>query len=186
MNNKNIDCVIIDPDVFYDKRGYFFESYNKNVIYNRYDISDKFVQDNESYSVKNVIRGLHFQIPPYAQAKLVRVTHGKVLDIVVDVRVNSETFGDYFSVNLSAQNKKQLYIPEGFAHGFVALTEKVRLCYKCDEYYKPKFERGIRWDDPDLNIDWSISKDSAIVSEKDFKLPRLSECTFLNDISWES
>ncbi|MAO65713.1 MAG: dTDP-4-dehydrorhamnose 3,5-epimerase [Balneola sp.] len=180
---NELGCHIIKPKIYTDNRGYFFESYNKANL-KKYGISTNFVQDNESFSTKNVLRGLHFQVPPSAQAKLVRVTYGKVLDIAVDIRANSLTFGDYCSVILSDKNKKQLFIPKGYAHGFVVLSDKARFCYKCDTYYDPKSERGIRWDDPDLEIDWKISKEEALISDKDSILPKFSDCTFINNLNW--
>ena len=169
------ECKVIIPEVYSDKRGYFFESYNKEDLKYKHDIKTDFVQDNESFSRKNVLRGLHFQLPPFAQAKLVRVPYGKILDIVVDIRAGSSTFGDYCSIILSAKNKKQLFIPKGYAHGFVVLSEEARFCYKCDNHYNKNYERGIKWNDTDINIDWGIDPQKVIVSEKDKSLPLLKE-----------
>ncbi len=155
------DLLILTPKIFKDKRGYFLESYNKKLI-------DKdFVQDNESLSQKGVLRGLHFQKPPYSQAKLVRVIKGAVLDIVVDLRKNQPTYGKHFAIKLSAKNKKQLYIPEGFAHGFLTLKKNTIFTYKCSEYYHPETEGCIHCFDKDLAIDWKIK--NVILSEKDKK-----------------
>jgi len=162
--------IIIQPKVFKDNRGCFFEPYNKskfdenNLIYN-------FVQDNQSESEYGVIRGLHYQIAPHAQAKFVRVLHGKVLDVVVDLRQNSKTFGKSFSIELSDENKTQLLIPRGFAHGFSVLSEKVIFFYKCDNFYNKSSERGFMYNDPKLNIDWKIPEKDQIISEKDLKNP---------------
>jgi dTDP-4-dehydrorhamnose 3,5-epimerase len=161
--------VIIDPAIFGDHRGHFLESYNEKEFK---EVISKvcFVQDNESKSSKGVLRGLHFQKPPFAQAKLVRCIEGKVLDVAVDIRKNSKTYGQHFTTELSGKNKKQVFIPRGFAHGFVVISEFAILSYKVDNYYKPEFESGIIWNDPDLNIDWRINKSEIVVSEKDTKL----------------
>jgi dTDP-4-dehydrorhamnose 3,5-epimerase len=169
------ECKVIEPKVFSDKRGYFYESYNKKRYKEKYGIEVSFVQDNESYSKKNVLRGLHYQLPPFAQAKLIRVIEGRVLDIAVDIRPGSQSFGDYFSEVLSGENKKQFFIPRGFAHGFVVLSDEARFCYKCDNLYNPEYERGIKWDDPKLGIDWHVPLDQVIISHKDELLPLLKE-----------
>lgn len=166
--------VIIEPRVFRDARGYFFESFSAR------EFSEKvapvtFVQDNESYSSYGVIRGLHFQKPPYTQAKLVRVIKGAVLDIVVDIRKGSPTYGQHVAVELTGENHRQLFIPHGFAHGFSVLSEEVLFQYKCDNYYAPQSEGGILWNDPSLGIDWRIPVEKAILSEKDFKHPLLKD-----------
>lgn len=161
---------IIEPSVFGDERGYFFESYQK-VRYQDEGIAGHFVQDNESSSRKYVIRGLHYQTGASAQAKLVRVVHGAVIDYAVDIRRDSPTFGKYFAVELSAANKKQFLIPRGFAHGYATLEEGTILSYKCDNYYDRESEGGIRFDDPQIAIDWPFDIKQAIVSEKDLELP---------------
>ncbi len=166
--------LIIEPKVFGDDRGYFFESYNKQK-YSECGIDVDFVQDNESMSSYGVLRGLHYQKAPYAQSKLVRVIEGKVLDVAVDVRKGSATFGKHVAVELSAENKRQLFIPQGFAHGFVVLSEKAVFSYKCDNYYAPNHEGGIIYNDAELNIDWQVPADKMILSEKDIKLPSLKD-----------
>lgn len=158
--------IIIEPRIFGDERGYFFESFNK-LEFDKIIPNVEFVQDNESKSKYGVIRGLHFQKPPFAQAKLVRVVEGSVLDIAVDIRKNSPTYGKYIAVELSASNHKQLFIPRGFAHGFSVLSESVIFQYKCDNFYNSESEGALIWSDEDLNIDWQIKPDSVIVSEKD-------------------
>ena len=164
------DILIIEPDVFGDHRGYFFESWNQEK-YANLGINANFVQDNESCSKFGVLRGLHYQAAPYTQAKLVRVISGKVLDIAVDIRKGSPTFGQYAAIELSDENKRQVYIPRGFAHGFVVLSEKVVFTYKCDNPYMPSSERGIAFNDPTLAIDWKINLEDCILSEKDLKNP---------------
>ncbi|WP_432222945.1 dTDP-4-dehydrorhamnose 3,5-epimerase [Flavobacterium sp. TMP13] len=164
------DLVIISPNVFNDDRGYFFEAYNK-AKFNENGIMYNFIQDNQSFSTKGVIRGLHLQINPFAQAKLVRVLQGEILDVAVDLRKNSPTYGQHFSVVLSAENKKQLMVPHGFAHGFSVLSETASVLYKVDQLYDKESERGIRYDDPTLAIDWKVESSKVIVSEKDIILP---------------
>ncbi|MFI5129385.1 MAG: dTDP-4-dehydrorhamnose 3,5-epimerase [Chitinophagales bacterium] len=167
--------LVFEPKVFEDSRGYFFESYSeKNFI--AQGIVARFVQDNESSSLYGVIRGLHYQLNPHAQAKLIRVFEGRILDVVVDIRKGSPEFGKTFSLELTGENKKQLYIPPGFAHGFSVLSEKAVVFYKCDQFYNRESEAGIRYDDPHLNIDWRIPTDKAIISDKDEKLPLLADC----------
>lgn len=168
--------VVFEPRVFEDSRGYFFESYNADTFL-RNNIKLRFVQDNQSRSSYGVIRGLHFQNSPHAQAKLVRAIAGTILDVAVDVRVGSPTFGKVFTVELSAENKKQLLVPAGCAHGFSVLSEIAEVMYKCDNYYNKESEGGIIYNDPDLNIDWKIPADKAIVSDKDLQLQKLSEQT---------
>lgn len=163
---------IIEPKVFKDSRGYFFESYNKKKFDEEITPID-FIQDNESQSEYGVLRGLHYQIPPFTQSKLVRVISGKVLDIVVDIRKSSPCFGELVVAELSAENKRQLFIPRGFAHGFVVLSEKAIFYYKVDNYYSPKHERGILFNDPELSIDWKLPVENFKLSEKDIKLPKL-------------
>ena len=158
--------VIIHPDVYPDSRGYFFESFQKEK-FGQLGINAEFVQDNESMSVKGVLRGLHLQAPPYAQGKLVRVVRGSALDVAVDLRKGSATYGKWVSCLLSASNKQMMWIPEGFAHGFLTLEDDTIFQYKCTNYYNRDSERGIIWNDPDLNIDWGTTK--PLVSEKDLK-----------------
>jgi dTDP-4-dehydrorhamnose 3,5-epimerase len=160
------DLLLIQPDVFADDRGYFFESYHKEKI-RELGFDNDFVQDNESMSGKGVLRGLHFQKPPYAQGKLVRVVRGSVLDVAVDLRKNLKTYGKWESSVLSAGNKLMLWIPEGFAHGFITLEDNTIFQYKCTNYYNKESEQSILWNDPDLNIDWG--NDKPIVSVKDLK-----------------
>ena len=166
--------VIIRPKIFGDARGYFFESFNQKgftekVLGMEYNPEDRtlFVQDNESKSSYGVVRGLHFQKPPYAQAKLIRVIKGKVLDVAVDIRKGSSTYGKHVAVELSGENHEQLYIPRGFAHGFSVLSEEAILQYKCDNLYAPQAEGAIIWNDPDLAIDWKLDAEDVLLSEKD-------------------
>jgi dTDP-4-dehydrorhamnose 3,5-epimerase len=168
------DLVLITPTVFEDSRGYFFEAYNKSK-FQESGIDYQFIQDNQSFSKRGVIRGLHLQINPFAQAKLVRVLEGKILDVAVDLRKNSPTYGQHFSVVLSAENKKQLMVPHGFAHGFSVLSETASVLYKVDQLYHKDSERGIRYDDPTLAIDWQLDSKEIIVSEKDLILPGFNE-----------
>ena len=160
------DLKVIIPQVFEDSRGYFFESYNKQKFEDQ-QLYYNFIQDNQSESAFGTIRGLHFQINPYAQAKLIRVLKGIIIDIVVDLRKHKTTFGKYFSIELSEHNKKQLLIPPGFAHGFSVLSKIAVVSYKIDKPYKPEYEIGVKFDDAFLNIDWKINKEDMIVSEKD-------------------
>ncbi|NRB83877.1 MAG: dTDP-4-dehydrorhamnose 3,5-epimerase [Winogradskyella sp.] len=169
------DCFIIEPRVFEDKRGYFYESFNYRLFENYLGSSINFVQDNESFSQKGVLRGLHFQTGEFAQAKLVRVIKGEVLDVVVDCRVNSKTFGHHISVILNEDNKRQLFVPRGFAHGFVTLSEVAIFAYKCDNYYNRNSEGGIIFNDEELCIDWKLPKEELIISEKDLVLPTFKE-----------
>ena len=162
--------VVLKPTIFKDNRGYFMESYNQKNI-NKLVGNVNFVQDNESESSRGVLRGLHFQKPPYAQAKLVRCLKGSVLDVVLDLRKDSKTYGIFETILLTEENKKQLFIPKGFAHGFVVLSETAIFSYKVDNYYNPDSESGVLWNDLDLNIDWKINKKEIIVSEKDKSLP---------------
>ena len=158
------NLLVLEPKVFEDKRGYFFESFNKKKLED-IGIKESFVQDNQSLSNKNVLRGLHFQAPPFAQGKLVRVIKGSVLDIAVDIRKESATYGKYFSIILSEQNKKMFWIPPGFAHGFLTLEDQTIFSYKCSGDYNPSSEGSLLWNDPQLNIEWNI--DEPIVSAKD-------------------
>jgi dTDP-4-dehydrorhamnose 3,5-epimerase len=160
------DLILIQPDVFPDERGYFFESFQKEK-FSELGIEADFVQDNESMSVKGVLRGLHIQVPPFAQGKLVRVVSGSVLDVAVDLRKNSTTFGKWESSVLSASNKLMMWIPEGFAHGFLVLEDYTIFQYKCTNYYNKESERGIIWNDPDLKIEWGV--ENPVVSEKDLR-----------------
>jgi dTDP-4-dehydrorhamnose 3,5-epimerase len=162
--------IVFEPRVFPDDRGFFFESYNQR-LFSENQILNVFVQDNQSFSAYGVIRGLHYQKEPFAQSKLVRVLMGSILDVVVDVRVGSPMFGKSFNIELSAENKKQLFIPKGFAHGFSVLSETAELSYKCDQFYNKQSESGISYNDPSLNIDWGITAEKALVSEKDALLP---------------
>ncbi|SDW21397.1 dTDP-4-dehydrorhamnose 3,5-epimerase [Aequorivita viscosa] len=165
------DCFILKPKVFRDERGLFYETYNQNVFEKLTGIETKFVQDNLSISSKGVLRGLHFQRGNRAQAKLVQVAKGKVLDIVVDIRRHSETFGKSFSVVLDDVERLQLFVPRGFAHGFITLSEESIFTYKCDNYYDKASEGGIIYNDATLNLDWHLPKEEFIVSEKDLELP---------------
>jgi dTDP-4-dehydrorhamnose 3,5-epimerase len=158
------DLVLIQPDVFPDPRGYFFESFQKEKFF-ALGLDAEFVQDNESMSGKGVLRGLHFQKPPFAQGKLVRVVHGSVMDVAVDLRKGSKTYGKWESSVLSADNKRMMWVPEGFAHGFIVLEDHTIFQYKCTNYYNKELESGIIWNDPDLKIDWGIK--NPFVSEKD-------------------
>jgi len=166
---------VFEPIVFEDSRGYFFESYNEK-IFQQQGINLRFVQDNQSSSGYGVIRGLHYQLNPHAQAKLVRVLSGTILDLAIDLRKNSPGYGRSFSVELSAENKKQLCIPPGFAHGFSVLSERAEVFYKCDQFYNKQSETGIRYNDPSLSIDWRIPREKITVSEKDLQLPLLADC----------
>lgn len=168
------DLLIVHPKVFEDKRGYFFESYNQDE-FNKNGIHYHWMQDNQSKSTYGVIRGLHFQLPPHAQAKLVRVLNGKILDVAVDIRQKSPSFGKWFGVEISSENKFQLLIPEGFAHGFSVLSETAIVLYKCNQLYDPELEKGIHYNDPALKIDWKIPATQTIVSPKDQDLPNLNK-----------
>ncbi|RTL49062.1 MAG: dTDP-4-dehydrorhamnose 3,5-epimerase [Sphingobacteriales bacterium] len=165
------DCYLIEDTVFKDERGYFFESFNQQTFFKQTGLNICFVQDNQSASLKGVLRGLHFQKGPQAQAKLVRVLEGAVLDVAVDLRKDSPSFGQYFAVELSAANHLQLFVPRGFAHGFVVLSERAVFFYKCDNYYNKAAEGGIRYNDAQLQINWQIPADALIISEKDRILP---------------
>lgn len=171
--------VVIEPQVFGDARGYFFESFNAERFLAETGIDMAFVQDNESRSKRGVLRGLHFQREPYAQAKLVRVVQGRVIDVAVDIRPDSPTFGKYVATELSGENHRQMFIPKGFAHGYVVLEDDTVFQYKCDEYYHPESEAGIAWNDPQIGIEWPLSEDEIILSDKDRKHPTLKElCEF--------
>ena len=167
--------LIFEPRVFEDYRGYFFESYNQSA-FEAAGLHYNFVQDNQSFSKYGVVRGLHYQLNPYAQAKLVRVLQGRILDVAVDMRKSSPTYGKHFAIELSDENKKQLLIPKGFAHGFSVLSETALVMYKCDAFYNKESEAGIIYNDVDLAIDWRLPGGAAIVSEKDLELPSFKEC----------
>ena len=169
------DVVIIEPKVHGDSRGYFVETFVSNKLEEFLGYQINFCQDNESKSSKGVLRGLHYQLPPFAQTKLVRIIHGRVLDVAVDIRKNSPTFGKYVAVELSGENKKQLLIPRGFAHGFVVLEDDTVFAYKVDNYYSPECDRGIAFDDKNLNIDWILNHDELNLSAKDTTQPKLNE-----------
>jgi dTDP-4-dehydrorhamnose 3,5-epimerase len=169
------DLIVFEPKVFEDSRGYFFEAYNEEVFKSE-GILAKFVQDNQSRSTYGVIRGLHYQMEPHAQSKLVRVLEGRILDVAVDIRKGSPTYGQHFSIELTGENKKQLMIPTGFAHGFSVLSEVAVVLYKCDSFYNKESEGGILFNDPALKIDWKIPAQQAIVSEKDTAHPVFSKC----------
>ncbi|MFD0990546.1 dTDP-4-dehydrorhamnose 3,5-epimerase [Mariniflexile jejuense] len=164
-------CFILQPKIFNDSRGYFFESFNQEIFNKLINKKTDFIQDNESFSSKGVLRGLHFQTGDYAQAKLVRVIKGKILDVAVDIRKHSPTFGEHISIELSEENKTQLFIPRGFAHGFVVLEDNTIFSYKCDNFYNKASESGIIYNDKTLKIDWNFSEDKLIISEKDKLLP---------------
>lgn len=164
--------VVVEPRIFGDHRGYFFESFSEREFFEKV-APVRFVQDNESKSAYGVIRGLHFQKPPYAQAKLVRVVSGRVLDVAVDLRSGSPTFGKYVSVELSEENHRQLFLPKGFAHGFCVLSDTAVLQYKCDEFYAPQSEGSVRWDDPEIGIEWPLS--DVVLSDKDKFAPYLKD-----------
>ena len=175
LETKLKDCYILEPTVFGDSRGYFFESYNKQTFDNLINQNVNFVQDNESFSSRGVLRGLHSQKGEFAQAKLVRVTQGEVLDVAIDFRKDSPTYLQHFSVKLSSKNKKQLFIPRGFLHGFVVLSQTAVFNYKCDNWYNKDAEIGIMYNDSDLNIDWLLNEGELLISDKDLKLPTLKQ-----------
>jgi len=184
-NNMNIiktdipEVKIIEPSIFKDQRGYFFESFNDKLFKEKV-ANTTFIQDNESKSTYGVLRGLHYQLPPFAQSKLVRVIEGNVLDVAVDIRKESPTFGKYVAVELSGENKKQFFIPRGFAHGFVVLSEKAIFAYKVDNKYAPECERSIAYNDPELKIDWKIRTEDVILSEKDKRCKNNNEVELFN------
>ena len=169
------DVLLIEPTVHGDSRGYFMESFRQDLLNDFLGYEVNFVQDNESKSSKGVLRGLHYQLPPSAQSKLVRVIEGKVLDVAVDIRQSSPTFGQYVSKELSSDNRRQLFIPRGFAHGFVVLSESAVFAYKVDNYYSPNDDRGIAFDDPEIGIDWVLKSDELQLSDKDKSHPVLSK-----------
>ncbi len=167
---------IFTPAIFEDQRGYFFESYNQR-LFAAEGLEINFVQDNQASSTFGVIRGLHYQLEPYAQTKLIRVLSGTILDAVVDIRKNSPTYGKAFTIELSAQNKKQLLVPKGFAHGYSVISETAEVFYKCDVFYHKESEGGIAWNEPTLQIDWRVPAESVKVSEKDAHYPSVENCT---------
>jgi dTDP-4-dehydrorhamnose 3,5-epimerase len=173
------DVILIDPTTHGDDRGYFVETFRQNLFEEAIGYKVNFVQDNESKSSKGVLRGLHYQLPPYTQAKLVRVIEGSVLDVAVDIRKSSPTFGQNVSIELTAQNKYQLFVPHGFAHGFVVLSDSATFAYKVDNYYSPEHDRGINFGDAKLDIDWKISLAELQLSSKDKIYPNLSDATEL-------
>lgn len=169
--------IVFEPKVFEDHRGYFFESYNQNIFLQE-GIEIKFVQDNQARSSFGVVRGLHFQSNPHAQTKLIRVLSGQIIDAVVDIRKKSPTYGKAYTILLSAENKKQLLVPKGFAHGYSVISETAEVFYKCDEFYHKESEGGISWNDPSLHIDWQIPADKITVSEKDQAYPLLENSSY--------
>lgn len=171
IETKLKGCFIIEPNVIVDDRGYFMESYNEQKLAEAINEPIRFVQDNESFSTKGVLRGLHYQCGEHAQAKLVRVLQGEVLDVAVDIRPNSPTYKQYETIILSAENKKQFYIPRGFAHGFLVLSETATFFYKCDNFYNKESEGGIIYNDPTINVDWNAATNELLVSEKDKNQP---------------
>lgn len=171
------DVLLIEPRVFGDERGFFFESYNRKAFRQATGLDPEFVQDNHSKSRKGVLRGLHYQLPPKAQGKLVRVVQGEVFDVAVDLRKSSPTFGHWVGETLSAENKKQLWIPPGFAHGFLTLSDSAEVLYKTTDYYAPEYERAIRWDDPTLGIDWPIVGE-PLLAAKDATAPAFSQAGY--------
>lgn len=174
IETKISDVIIIEPSVFIDERGYFLETYNQNKFEEAVGMTS-FIQDNESKSSKGVLRGLHFQKPPFEQAKLVRCIEGEVLDVAVDIRKNSKTYGQHIAVVLSGENKRQLFVPRGFAHGFLVLSDNATFAYKVDNTYAPEHDAGIRWNDKELSIQWSMKENEVTVSDKDALLPTLSD-----------
>lgn len=172
INTPIEDLLVLKPDVFGDERGDFFETYSKNA-FTRAGIADEFVQDNQSRSSKNVLRGLHFQQAPFEQGKLVRVVRGEALDVAVDIRKNSKTYLKHYSVLLSGENNLMLWIPPGFAHGFLSLTDDTLVCYKCTQFYNKQSEKGIRWNDSQIGIDWGVT--NPILSDKDRELPLIKD-----------
>tara|TARA_R110002033_G_scaffold9971_2_gene32726 strand:- start:54623 stop:55198 length:576 start_codon:yes stop_codon:yes gene_type:complete len=175
IRTKINDVIIIETEVYGDERGYFVETFRQDKLEEFLGFKINFCQDNESKSSKGVLRGLHYQLPPYAQTKLVRVIQGRVLDVAVDIRKDSPTFGQYVAIELSADNKKQILVPRGFAHGFVVLEDDTVFAYKVDNYYSPECDRGIAFDDESLNIDWIINKKELKLSSKDTTQAKLNE-----------
>ena len=178
------EILVIEPKIHGDQRGYFVETFRQDKLEDALGYKISFLQDNESKSYKGVLRGLHFQLAPYAQSKLVRVIEGTVLDVAVDVRRGSPSFGQHVAVELSGVNKKQIFIPRGFAHGFLVLTDTATFAYKVDNFYSPECDRGLAFDDIDLNIDWKLTKQELLVSDKDSQQPRLTELTDCFDYNY--
>lgn len=168
-------CFILQPQIFKDKRGYFIESFNQQTFNSKLGLDIQFVQDNESKSSRGVLRGLHYQMGEYAQAKLVRVIKGRVLDVAVDMRKGSQTFGEHISVELTEENKTQLFVPRGFAHGFIVLEDETIFSYKCDNFYNKASEAGVIYNDEDLNINWQLQSSEFILSDKDLVLPTFKD-----------
>lgn len=168
------DVILFEPKVHGDQRGYFAETFRQDVFDQATGYKVEFIQDNESSSSRGVLRGLHFQLPPHAQSKLVRVIKGAVLDVAVDIRQGSPTFGQHVAVELTEENKHQLFVPRGFAHGFVVLSEQAIFAYKVDNYYSPECDRGLAWNDPDINIDWQLPEQQIKLSDKDTRQPTLA------------
>jgi dTDP-4-dehydrorhamnose 3,5-epimerase len=175
IETKLKGCFVLEPSIFLDARGYFMESFNENTFQNGIGQQVHFVQDNQSFSSRGVLRGLHYQTGEHAQAKLVRVLQGEVLDVAVDIRPDSETFGQHVAVLLSAENQKQLFVPRGFAHGFIVLSETATFFYKCDNFYNKESEGGIIYNDDSMKIDWQLPENELLISEKDLVLPLLKE-----------
>ncbi|MDP5158425.1 MAG: dTDP-4-dehydrorhamnose 3,5-epimerase [Flaviramulus sp.] len=175
IETKLKDCFVIEPKVFNDERGYFFESFNQKAFNELIGSKINFIQDNESFSTRGVLRGIHFQTGDYAQAKLVRVIKGSVLDVAVDLRKDSKTYGEYLSIELNEDNKRQLFVPRGFGHGFIVLSETAIFSYKCDNFYNKEAEGGIIYNDLDLNIDWKLSPNQFLISPKDTILPKFKD-----------
>ena len=169
------EVILIEPTVHGDNRGYFVETFRQDLFEKALGYKVNFIQDNESKSTKGVLRGLHYQLPPYAQAKLVRVIEGSVLDVTVDIRKSSSTFGQHVVVELTGDNKQQLFVPYGFAHGFLVLSDSATFAYKVDNYYSPECDRGLAFDDEQLNIDWRLGKDELLLSDKDAKQPSFAD-----------
>ena len=174
-----VDVILIEPTIHGDDRGYFIETFKQDLLEEAIGCKVNFVQDNESKSTKGVLRGLHYQLPPFTQAKLVRVIEGIVLDVAVDIRKSSPTFGQHVSIELTAQNKHQLFVPHGFAHGFVVLSDSATFAYKVDNYYAPEHDRGIAFDDEQLKINWQLSAEELQLSDKDRVLPPLANAKYL-------
>jgi dTDP-4-dehydrorhamnose 3,5-epimerase len=181
VEQKIPDVILIKPTAYGDERGYFVETFKQDLFNVSVGYQINFIQDNESKSIKGVLRGLHYQLPPYTQAKLVRVIDGVVLDVAVDIRTYSPTFGQYVAVELSSKNMHQLFVPRGFAHGFVVISESAIFSYKVDNYYSPEHERGIIFNDAELNIDWHLPEQELKISEKDLHLPGFSELISLDN-----
>ena len=183
LDTKISGLKIFEPKVWKDDRGYFFEAFNQKT-FQEAGIDCQFVQDNQARSTFGVLRGLHYQVAPFAQAKLVRVLEGEVLDVVVDCRMDSPTYGEWFSIRLSAENKKQLFIPRGFAHGYVVLSETAEFAYKCDNFYSKESEGGLLFNDPMLKIDWEIDMGAVILSDKDKALPKFGDHRPVNSLQF--